>query len=506
MQNTSLSMQNGAPLTDWITLPNYIGGRWVDSRETNTSEVINPATQEVLGRVPHGPGTAADVNDAVQAAARAFPAWSRTPVMRRVQPLYMLKRLLEENAEDVARTITMECGKTFEESRGELQRAIENVEVACGTPMLIQSEFSENIASDIDEFVIRQPLGVCACISPFNFPGMIPFWFLPYSIACGNTFVLKPSEKVPLTMMKVFRLIEQLDLPAGVLNLVHGGKETVDALLDHPEVRAISFVGSSPIAKYVYSRGSANGKRVQAQGGAKNPVVILPDADIEMSTKIVTDSVFGCAGQRCLAASNVITVADDGRMKEALYSAASSRRTGYGLDEGVEMGPVITRHSRQRVEELVQVGIAEGATMVLDGRQAKIEGYDEGNFIKPTILEGVPLDGEIVKTEIFGPVMSLIPLNTIDEAVDFINRGSYGNMACLFTSSGASARRFRSEVLAGNIGINIGVAAPMAQFPFSGWKESFFGDLHGQGRHAIEFFTQTKVVLERWRADWGRKF
>jgi malonate-semialdehyde dehydrogenase (acetylating)/methylmalonate-semialdehyde dehydrogenase len=400
----------------------------------------------------------------------------------------------------------MECGKTLAESRGEVQRAIENVEVACGTPSLIQSEFSENIATGIDEFMIRQPLGVCACIAPFNFPAMIPFWFLPYAIACGNTFIIKPSEKVPLTMMKIFQLIDQLDLPNGVINLVHGGKDTVDALLDHPKVKAISFVGSTQVAKYIYSRGATNGKRIQAQGGAKNPVIILPDADIEMSVQIITDSVFGCAGQRCLAASNVITVGDNGKIKDALYESAKARSTGYGMDENIEMGPLITSESQSRVNHLIQKGVNEGANVLLDGRNTKVKGFEKGNFIGPTILEGLPLNGEIVQTEIFGPVMGLIELDSVDSALDFINSGRYGNMACLFTSSGSNARKFRNEANAGNIGINIGVAAPMAQFPFSGWNESFFGDLHGQGRHAIEFFTQTKVVIERWPKEWSRKF
>jgi malonate-semialdehyde dehydrogenase (acetylating)/methylmalonate-semialdehyde dehydrogenase len=487
-------------------LSNYIDGTWVRSKETNTTDVVNPASQEVLGKVPYGNNTALDVAVAVEAASKAFRSWSQVPVMKRVQPLYKLKQLLEDHAEEIARTITLESGKTLAESRGEIQRAVENVEVACGTPSLIQSEFSENIATGIDEFMIRQPLGVCACIAPFNFPGMIPFWFLPYAIACGNTFILKPSEKVPLTMLKVFELIEQLDLPKGVINLVHGGKETVNAILDHPDVKAISFVGSTQVAKYIYSRGAANGKRVQAQGGAKNPVVILPDADIDMSVQIITDSVFGCAGQRCLAASNIITVGDNGNIKDALYESAKSRTTGFGLDEKVEMGPVITGESRSRVEYLIDKGVKEGARVLLDGRNATIEGYEKGNFIKPTILEGLPLGGEIVKTEIFGPVMSLIELKTVDDALNFINNGHYGNMACLFTGSGSNARKFRNQANAGNVGINIGVAAPMAQFPFSGWKESFFGDLHGQGRHAIEFFTQTKVVIERWPKEWSRKF
>lgn len=487
-------------------LNNFIGGAWVPSKEKNSSDVINPATQEVLGKVPFGKGTAEDVALAIQAASEAYKTWSRVPVMKRVQPLYKLKKLLEDHAEDLARTITIECGKTLTESRGEIQRAIENVEVACGTPMLIQSEFSEDIASGVDEFMIRQPLGVCACIAPFNFPGMIPFWFLPYALACGNTFILKPSEKVPLTMMKVFELMEEIDLPKGVINLVHGGKETVDALLQHEDIKAVSFVGSSAVAKYIYSQAAANGKRVQAQGGAKNPVVILPDADLDMSIQIVTDSVFGCAGQRCLAASNIITVGDSGRIKEALYESAKKRKTGFGLEETMEMGPVISQESRTRIESLIQKGVSEGGRVLLDGRNAKIDGFEKGNFIRPTILDGLPLGGEVIRTEIFGPVMSLIELKTVDDALAFINGGRYGNMACLFTSSGANARKFRNQANAGNIGINIGVAAPMAQFPFSGWKESFFGDLHGQGRHAIEFFTQTKVVVERWPKEWSRQF
>lgn len=488
-------------------LKNYINGSWANSREAGSIDVINPATQEVMGKVPFGAETAEDLGQAVESATKAFKSWSQEPVMKRVQPLYKLKFLLEENLEDLARTITMECGKTLAESRGELQRAIENVEVACGMPVMMQSEFSENIAGGIDEFMIRQPLGVCGCIAPFNFPGMIPFWFLPYAIAAGNTFIIKPSEKVPLTMIKVFELIDQLDLPKGVISMVHGGKETVDAILDHPEIKAISFVGSTQVARYVYSRGTANGKRVQAQGGAKNPIVVLPDADIEMSTQIITDSTFGCAGQRCLAASNIITVGDQqGSIKESLYESAKNRKTGYGLEEAMEMGPVINSASKERISRLIDKGLNEGGKLLLDGRGKQISGFEKGNFIQPTIIEDLPLDGELLKTEIFGPVMSLIQLKTIDEALQLVNKGAYGNMACIFTSSGANARKFRSLANAGNIGINIGVAAPMAQFPFSGWKESFFGDLHGQGRHAVEFFTQTKVVVERWPKEWSRKF
>ncbi|MFT3945805.1 MAG: CoA-acylating methylmalonate-semialdehyde dehydrogenase [Agriterribacter sp.] len=485
-------------------LQNYINGQWVDSSATDYWNVVNPASQEVMALVPAG--TAADVDAAVKSSETAFATWKRIPAGKRIQYLFHLKRLLEENIDELSRTITLESGKTYIEAKAEWVRAIENVENACGIPALMQGDFSEDIATGIDEYMIRQPLGVCACIAPFNFPGMIPFWFLPYAIACGNTFIIKPSEKVPLTMTKVMELVDKLDLPAGVINMVHGGKAMVDGILDHPGIKAISFVGSSNVARYVYSRGAANGKRVQAQGGAKNPVIILPDADIDMTTQIVVDSVYGCAGQRCLAASTIITVGDHAAITESLVEGAKKRTTGFGLDETVLMGPVITPESKTRINGLIEKGIGEGGKVLVDGRNAKIPGYEKGNFIQPTIIEGLPLDGELAGTEIFGPVMSLMHINTIDDAIAYVNSNKYGNMACVFTSSGLHARKFRNEADAGNIGINIGVAAPVAQFPFSGWKESFFGDLHGQGKHAVEFFTQTKVVIERWLKEWTRKF
>ena len=490
------------------TLRNYIDGVWTESASKQTIDVVNPANQEILAKVPFGNETVKDMDDAIEKAHQAYLEWKDVPTMKRVQPLFKLKTLLEDHKEEIAKLITNECGKTYAESLGELQRAIENVEVACGTYVMGQSEFSENIANGIDEFMIRQPLGVCGCITPFNFPGMIPFWFLPYAIATGNAFVIKPSEKVPMTMQYVFELIdEKMDLPKGLLSLVHGGKDSVNTLLQHPKVKAISFVGSTPVAKYIYSEGAKYGKRVQAQGGAKNPVVIMPDADVDMTTQIIIDSVYGCAGQRCLAASVIIPTGDNKRQfTEALVEAAKSRNIGYGLDTNVEMGPVITPESKQRIEGLIQKGKDEGGNLLLDGRNTKVSGYEKGNFIAPTILEGVPLQGEIINTEIFGPVMSLVNFDQLDQTIDFINQGRYGNMACIFTRDGLAARKFRSEVMAGNVGVNIGVAAPVAQFPFSGWKESFFGDLHGQGRHAIEFFTQTKVVIERWPKNWSRKF
>jgi malonate-semialdehyde dehydrogenase (acetylating)/methylmalonate-semialdehyde dehydrogenase len=486
-------------------LQNYIDGQWQTSIASDYLDVINPATLEILAQVPLS--SVNEVDHAVQAAATAFQQWRRRPAIERVQYLFKLKTLLEENREDLAQTITLECGKTLAESQGELQRAIENVEVACGVPMLMQGDVSEDIARGIDEFMIRQPLGVAAVIAPFNFPGMIPFWFLPYAIACGNTYIVKPSEKVPLTMQKVFRLLEQTGLPQGVVNLVNGAKAVVDALLDHPLVRAISFVGSTPVARYVYQRAAVNGKRMQCQGGAKNPIIILPDADVEMTTRITLDSAFGCAGQRCLAASLAITV---GQAKvpftEAIATATQARTVGFGLEQGVQMGPVINHQSRERIVDLIQRGIDEGAKPLVDGRNTKIAGYEQGSFIRPTLLQNVRTDSQLAQTEIFGPVLGLMHVETIEQAIALVNSGQWGNMACLFTSSGAAARKFRYEAEAGNIGINIGVAAPMAFFPFSGWKESFFGDLHGQGKHAVEFFTQTKVVVERWLHDWSRPF
>jgi malonate-semialdehyde dehydrogenase (acetylating) / methylmalonate-semialdehyde dehydrogenase len=485
-------------------LKNYIDGAWVDSHSDQVFTVVNPANQEVLALVPQG--TARDVAEAAEAAELGFQEWRRTPVSKRVQYLFKLKTLLEDNLDDIARTITLESGKTFIEAKAEMIRAIENVENACGMPAMMQGEFSEDIAKGIDEYMIRQPLGVCACIAPFNFPGMITFWFLPYALACGNSYIIKPSEKVPLTMTKIVALMEQLDLPKGVLSIVQGGREIVDALLEHPVIKGISFVGSSNVAKYVYSKGAANGKRVQAQGGAKNPVIVLPDADIDMTTQIVIDSVYGCAGQRCLAASTIITVGEHKEITESLVESARVRKTGFGLDQDVLMGPVITAESKTRVNQLIDKGVNEGGKLLLDGRSIKVDGFEQGNFISPTIIEDIPLDGELATTEIFGPVLSLVHINTIDEAIRFINSGRYGNMACVFTSSGLNARKFRHEAEAGNIGINIGVAAPVAQFPFSGWKDSFYGDLHGQGKHAVEFFTQTKVVIERWLKEWNRKF
>lgn len=487
------------------TLKNYINGQWVESKGKSMLDVINPASGKVISKVPVG--TKDDIQDAAGAAHQAWKAWRNTPASQRIQYLFKMKQVLEAHTDEIAEICTNECGKTFAESKAEMVRALENIETACGIPILMQSEFSEDIATGIDEFMIRQPLGVGASISPFNFPIMIPFWFMPYALACGNTYIVKPSEKVPMTMARIFELFEQLHLPKGVLNMVHGSKDVVDAILDHPHISAISFVGSTQVAKYIYQRGTANGKRVQAQGGAKNPVIIMPDADKETTVKIIADSAFGCAGQRCLAASVVVTVGEAREIfTQKLVEAAKSKNIGYGMDKEVAMGPVITKESKERIEKLIQKGIDEGAKVLLDGRKAQVKGFEDGYYINPTVLDNVKNNMEIHKTEIFGPVLSIMHVETLDEAIELVNEGRYGNSACIFTRNGAAARKFRHDALAGNIGVNIGIAAPMAYFPFSGWKDSFFGDLHGQSRHAVEFYTQTKVVIERWHDEWTRKF
>src|SRR5271165_594425 len=486
-------------------LQNYVNGEWRRSSATEFFDVTNPASGELLARTPVS--TKGDVDVAVQAAADAFPAWRRTPPGERIQYLFKLKFLLEDHIDELSMIITLENGKTFGESKAELRRGIENVEVACGIPMMMQGYNLEDITPGVDETLIRQPLGVVAAIVPFNFPAMIPFWFFPYAIACGNTFVLKPSERVPVTVRRIVELIEKTGIPKGVVNVVNGGKEVVNALCDHPAVRAISFVGSTPVAKHVYQRSAAAGKRMQCQGGAKNHVIVLPDADMDLAKQIISDSAFGCAGQRCLAVSVAVTIGEAQQtFRDAIAEAASSIKVGFGLDSGVQMGPVISKDSKQRVESLIATGVSDGAKPIVDGRNTKVDNFENGNFLKPTILDGVPASSSLANTEIFGPVLSLIHADSIDEAIEFIRKSPYGNQASLFTTSGAAARKFRYAAPAGNIGINIGVAAPMAYFPFSGWKESFFGILHAQGKDAVEFYTDSKIVIERWSRQETRKF
>jgi malonate-semialdehyde dehydrogenase (acetylating) / methylmalonate-semialdehyde dehydrogenase len=486
------------------SIHNLIGGKWVTSASPAGIELWNPATGEPLGQSPAG--SAAEVDAAVQSAHAAFSSWRSVPAADRIQYLFKLKTLLEEHLDELARLITIENGKTLAESKGELRRGIENVEVACGIPVLMQGYSLEDIAPGIDEIMVRQPLGVCAMITPFNFPLMIPLWFLPYAIATGNTVVLKPSDRVPFSAARLCELIQETGLPDGVVNLVNGGKPAVDALLDHPLVRAVSFVGSTPVAKYVYSYGSASGKRVQCQGGAKNHVVVLPDADPETTTKIIADSAFGCAGQRCLAVSVTVTVGEARSwFRDAIGEAAASLKMGDGLDPSSQMGPVITHASRERVLSLIKQGADHGAQPIVDGRNKLVNG-GAGSFVGPTVLDGLPSASPLMETEIFGPVLSVVHADSVDEAVAIIEHSAYGNASSIFTSSGASARKFRNAVSTGNVGINIGVPAPMAYFPFSGWKGSFFGVMHAQGRDAVEFFTDKKVIVERWPKEWSRKF
>src|SRR6476620_10081540 len=411
-----------------LRIPHFIGGEWIHSRSSEWQQLINPATHETLGQIPLA--DASEVNAAIEAAAAAFPEWRRTPPEDRIQPLFKLKMLLEEHLDELGRLITIENGKTLNEAKAELRRAIENVEVACGIPMMMQGYNLEDVARGIDEIMIRQPLGVVAAITAFNFPAMIPFWFLPYAISTGNTLVLKPSERVPLTMKRAFELLQQTGLPKGVVNLIHGGKTAVDTILDHPKVRAVSFVGSTPIAKYIYARAAASVKRAQCQVGAKNPVIVLPDADMTMATQIISDSAFGCAGQRCLAVSVAVTIGEAQKtFRDSIADAASKLKVGNGLEDGVQMGPVITPQSKERVESLIGVGEKQGAKVLLDGRNARVPKHERGNFVKPTILDDVPASSEITDTEIFGPVLSLVHADNMDEALAFLERSAYGNQA-----------------------------------------------------------------------------
>ncbi|MGB6194169.1 MAG: CoA-acylating methylmalonate-semialdehyde dehydrogenase [Terracidiphilus sp.] len=481
---------------------NFVAGAWRTPSDPSGLALTNPATGEPLGNAPAG--SADDVNAAVDAAQAAFPAWRSTPAGDRVQYLFKLRALLESHFDELAAIITTENGKTLGESKAELRRGIENIEVACGIPVLMQGYSLEDVAPGIDEIMVRQPLGVCAIITPFNFPLMIPLWFLPYAIATGNTVVLKPSDRVPFSAARLVELIHDTGLPSGVVNLVNGGKPAVDALLDHPLVRAVSFVGSTPVARYVYARGSASGKRVQCQGGAKNHVVVLPDADREQTTRIIADSAFGCAGQRCLAVSVTVAVGEAQRwFRDSISAVAGALHVGNGLDPAVQMGPVITAASRERILSLVGQGAAEGAKPIVDGRGISA---GNGSFVGPTVLDGLPATSALMETEIFGPVLSVVHADSIEDAVAMIERSTYGNASSIFTSSGAAARKFRNIVSTGNVGVNIGVPAPMAYFPFSGWKGSFFGVMHAQGRDAIEFFTDKKVIVERWPREWSRKF
>ncbi len=492
-----MSTSGGASGTKIRTVPNFVGGRWIDSAASDTLPLADPATGELLGHTPLS--TSGDVGAAVAAATRAFPEWRRTPPVERARVLFRLKMLLEDDLDDLAASLTRENGKTVADSRGEIRRGIENVEHACGIPTLMQGATLEDVAPGVDCETVRQPLGVFAAISPYNFPIMIPLWFWPYAVATGNTFVLKPSEQDPITHQRIVDLASQAGLPPGVLNVVHGGRESVEALLEHPDIKGVSFVGSSQIARLVYARAAATGKRVQALGGAKNHIVVLPDADPDGASAAALSSAFGAAGQRCLAGSVVVGVRDAYKpVRERILDGARSYRIGSGLDQGVDMGPLISERHRARVLDFIGAGEKEGAELVLDGRGAKVPEYPKGHWLAPTVFESVSPEMSVGRDEIFGPVASLCRADSLDDAIDVIHRSSYGNATSIFTTSGRAAREFRYRAGISMIGVNIGVAAPMAFFPFGGSKGSFYGDLKAQGRDAIDFYTDKRVVISRW--------
>ena len=480
------------------TVANWIGGAWSTPGGVDLLDVRNPATDEVIARVPIG--GRAEVDAAVKAAAAAFPSWRKTPPQERARYFFRLRALLDEHRDELARLVTLDMGKTLDDARGEIQRGIENVETACGIPSLMMGYgLEDGAAKDIDEEVVYQPLGVFAAITPFNFPFMISFWFWPYAVACGNTFLVKPSEQDPLVQQRVFELIAEAGFPSGVINLVNGAREAVEAILDHPEIRGVSFVGSTSIAEIVYSRAGATGKRVQANGGAKNALVVMPDANLDACVSNIMGSCFGAAGQRCLAGSIIITVGEAHEtVRKAVTMAAASLKVGDGLDPATQLGPVISRAAQDRIKAAIDRGVAEGAELVVDGRDVQVADRPDGYFVGATVFDGVTSEMSLATEEIFGPVVSIMPVATLDEAIELINASPYGNAASIYTSSGGAARRFRYEVGTGNLGVNVGVAAPIAYFPFGGAKRSFFGVLHGQGRDAVRFFTQSKVVITRW--------
>jgi malonate-semialdehyde dehydrogenase (acetylating) / methylmalonate-semialdehyde dehydrogenase len=476
-------------------LDNYVAGRWTPSSSSEALPVTNPASGETIARVPLS--TAADLDAAVHAAREALPVWRAVSVIERSRRLFALREALDARREELARSVTTEMGKTIADARAEVARMIEMVEAACAVPTTMQGRILEDVSRNVDAETVRQPVGVCAAIVPFNFPAMVPFWFLPFAIACGNTFILKPSEQVPLTQQLAFELLDALELPPGVVNLVNGGRAVVEGILGHPGIDAVSFVGSAPVARLVYERAAKAGKRVQALGGAKNHMVVMPDAVIDKTVAGIVGSAFGAAGQRCMAGSVVVTVGEaHERLMGPLGEAAAGLTVGDGLDEQTELGPVVSEQARERIVAAIERAVAEGARLAVDGRDAGHAGG--GSFLGASVLDDVTPEMEAAREEIFGPVLSVIRARTLDEAIEIVGRSRFGNGVSIFTENGASVRRFRHEVEAGMVGVNIGVAAPVAFFPFSGWKDSFLGDLHAHGTDAVDFYTRKKTVTSRW--------
>jgi malonate-semialdehyde dehydrogenase (acetylating)/methylmalonate-semialdehyde dehydrogenase len=476
---------------------NYIGGKWVDSTSTSGVDLTNPATGEKLGRCPVG--TAADVDAAVKAAASAFPRWSETPAPARARYLFDLRNLMEQNFEELAAICTQEHGKTIEESRGDVRRGIDNVECGAAMPSLMMGQALEQISGGIDCVLQRQPLGVFAAIAPYNFPAMVPLWFLPYAIASGNTMIIKPSEQVPFSQHRLAQLIDKLNLPPGVVNYVNGGKDVVNGILEHPSIRGVSFVGSSAVAQHVYTRGCATGKRVQALGGAKNFIVIMNDADWDKAIPNLVESCYGCAGQRCLAGSTILAVGDAyPTVVERLLAGAKKVKVGYGLEPGVTMGPVISKKHKEKVLGFIESGIKQGAKLALDGREVKVDAHPNGHWLGPSLFVDVNPTMTIAQEEIFGPVMCILHAKDLDDALRIVQAHPLANASSIYTSSGRSAREFVRRVPASMVGVNIGVAAPMAFFTFGGAKGSFFGDLKAHGRDSVQFYTDNKTAITRW--------
>jgi malonate-semialdehyde dehydrogenase (acetylating)/methylmalonate-semialdehyde dehydrogenase len=489
------------PIKEVLELENYIDGEWIKSRSNEVVDVVNPATQKVLATVPMSTGE--EVNAAIESAKKAFPEWRQTTPLARARCLFRLKDLLEENFEELSRVQTVEHGKTIDESRGETRRGIEMVEVATGIPSLMMGKNLEDIATTIDEFLIYQPLGVFTHIAPFNFPFMVPLWFSPFALATGNTFVVKPSPRDPISQAKLAEFVEEAGFPPGVYNVVQGHSNAAQLLMTHPDVKGVTFVGSTAVGKEIFKTCGAHLKRSIVQNSAKNFLVVVPDADQDATIAALMTSFFGNTGQRCLSGANLVIMGDDDsfyrNFRDAFLDATTKIRVGYGLDESIQMGPMQSTDGIERVKKYIDIGIKEGAKLVLDGRKPAIIGdYPETCFINPSVFDEVSPDMTIAKEEIFGPVASIIRTRDLDETIKMINHSNFGNAASIFTSNGKFARDFRYNVECGNVGINIGVVAPMAFFPFSGMKDSFYGVLHGQGGDAIRFFIESKVVVERW--------
>ena len=480
-------------------LPLWIGGREVQSASGRTGDVFDPSTGDVIRRAPFA--SAAEVGLAVAAARAALPGWRDAPPLRRARVLARFRELLEANRHELARIISQEHGKTIPDAAGSLQRGIEVVEFATGAPHLLKGEQAEDVARGVDSHSVLQPVGVCAGITPFNFPAMVPMWMFPVAIACGNTFVLKPSEKVPSTALRLARLFHEAGLPEGVLNVVPGDAEAVGAILTHPDVAAVSFVGSTPIARHVYETAAKTGKRVQALGGAKNHAVVLPDAELESTADALIGAGYGSAGERCMAISVVVAVGEVAEPLVArLREKAAALKVGPGSQAGVEMGPLVTSVHRDRIRGIIAAGVAQGAKVVLDGRDLAVPGAGKGFFLGPTLLDHVTPGMTVYREEIFGPVLVVVRVRTLDEAIEFVNQNPYGNGTAIFTDSGRAAQRFEHEIQVGMVGVNVAIPVPMAFFSFGGWKQSLFGDLHVHGMEGVKFYTRTKTVTSRWPA------